>query len=244
MGLFVSSRICFYLQLCWFRFKMKSTAKSKRPKITKLKIFEKKKPRITTPIKSAVLSIREMKSSDKHNVSLLINEAKHEYYVHVYRHIFRSWFSYGLITLLLGVSLTLVQSSMPSVCLPPFLITLFLIWKVKRYKRANRTYTSTDLELMNMNETDNFRFKNSDQRRAAQGVYLMFYKKGESMEDYDFLDSDLDLSTSESEDETKVPRKGLKKEDDEKNKILVSEQFIIHISIRLMTIGSRPKAQT
>ena len=95
-----------------------------------------------------------------------------------------------------------------------------------------------------MNETDNFRFKNSDQRRAAQGVYLMFYKKGESMEDYDFLDSDLDLSTSESEDETKVPSKGLKKEDDEKNKILVSEQFIIHISIRLMTIGSRPKAQT
>lgn len=194
-----------------------------RPKLTKLKIFEKKKPRLTTPVNDSVLSIREMQSSDKHSVSLIINETKREYYVHLYRYVFRSWFAYGLITLLLGVSLYVIQSGMPSICLPPFLMTIFLIWKMKRYKRANRTYTSTDLELMNMNETQNFKYKNTNQRRAAQGVYCIFYKKGESIEDYDFLDSDLDLTTSESEDENSTANKSSKKaNDDDKNQVLVS----------------------
>lgn len=198
--------------------KEKMKTQTKRPKVQRLKIFEKKKKINTQPIDDSVLSIREMKSTDRFDVSSLILEIKKEYYSGVYTCVFRSWFTYAIITGILALSLTFIQSSFPSVCLPPFLVTLFLIWKVKRYKYANRTYSVVDLEMLNMNETPNFKYKTSEQRRANQGVYLIFYKKGESLEDYDFSDSDLDLSSSESENETDS-NKSVK--DDDKNKVLI-----------------------
>ena len=200
----------------------KSKGKAKRPKIQRLKLFEKKRRVITTPIDDLLLSIREMKGTDKYDVANIIHETKREYYIQVYKLVFRSWFTYGLIAALLAISLSMIKSSMPSICLPPFLMTIFLIWKVKRYKSANRTYSSVDLELLNMNETPNFKYRSSEQRRANQGVYLIFYKKGESLEDYDFLDSDLDLSTSESENENDKKKAA---EDEDKNKVLVSIFF-------------------
>lgn len=194
----------------------KATAKPKRPHLEKLKIFQKKKKICTTPIDDSLLSIREMKSSDRFNVLSMINESKRDYYINVYNCVFRSWFTYGIIACLLALSLSLIQSSLPSVCLPPFVITLILIWKVNRYKRVNRTYSIIDLESMNLNETQTFKYKSAEQRRANQGVYLVFYKKEHSFEDYDLLDSDFDLSSSDSENENDK-----KSKDNDSEKILV-----------------------
>ncbi len=193
-------------------------AKPKRPKFKRLVLFEKKKKLITTPIDDSLLSIREMRGTDKFDVMTMLNQAKRDYYIGVYKIVFRSWFTYAIITTLLGLSLSTLQSSMPTICLPPFLVTIFLIWKVNRYKRINRTYSSVDLEMMNMNEQPTFRYKSSEQRRSNQGVYLIFYKRGESFEE---IYNDLsDLSTSESEDESAKGKAAAV--DDEKNKILVS----------------------
>jgi len=193
--------------------------KPKRPKIQRLILFEKKKKLITTPIDDSLLSIREMKGTDKFNVMTILNQAKRDYYIGVYKIVFRSWFTYAIITTLLALSLSTLQSSMPTICLPPFLVTIFLIWKVKRYKRINRTYSSVDLELINMNEQSTFKYKSTEQRRSNQGVYLIFYKKGETFEE---IYNDLsDLSTSESEDEN--AQKKASSIDDDKNKILVGQ---------------------
>lgn len=200
---------------------------SKKPKpkrqIKRLTLFEKKKRLITTPIDDHLLSIREMKGTDKFEIMNILNETKRDYYIGVYKVVFRSWFTYAIITSLLGLSLSLVQSSMPSICLPPFLVTIFLIWKVNRYKRINRTYSSVDLEMINMNEQLSYRFKTADQRRGSQGVYLVFYKKGESFEEIYNDISDLESSESESE-------KSKGKVDSDKNKILVG--YIVYAKQR------------
>ena len=89
----------------------------------------------------------------------IINETKRDYYVTTYKFVFRSWFTYAIIACLLALSMSLIQSSLPSVCLPPFVVTIFLIWKMNRYKRVSRTYSSVDLEMINMNDTPNFKYK-------------------------------------------------------------------------------------
>ncbi len=108
------------------------TKKSKKPKYNLTKRFDRIKKHKTTPVDDSSLSIREMKSTDKLDVAHIINSYKHEFYINIYKMAFRSWFAYFTVACLLGLSLSTISSSLPSLCLPPFLITIFLIWKVNR----------------------------------------------------------------------------------------------------------------
>lgn len=225
-----------------------STRKPKFARLEPFRIFDfRKRKTNTTPIDDSSLSIREMKSADKPSLLNIINETKRDYYTYVYRSVFRSWFTYVSIACLLGLSLSYFQNSTISVCCPPFLITMLLLWKVNRYKRVNRTYNVYDLENINHNETGAFKYKSTELRRANQGVYLVFYKKEKTLENLE-LDSDLDITSSDSESENKKTPKN-----DDKNKILVGylvyqkqrdefetvciKEFCIHKDYRQRCIG-------
>ena len=94
-------------------FEMSSNSKpkpSRKPKYNPLKRFDRKtnKKLNTEPIDDSMLSIREMKSSDKPSLANIINNSKRDYYVNIYRFTFRSWFTYLTVACLLAVSLSLI----------------------------------------------------------------------------------------------------------------------------------------
>ncbi len=175
--------------------------KAKSIKTIKYEKTRNKKP-LTTPIDDSKLSLREMKSSDKYDVFPILNTFRRDYYITVYKCCFRSWFSYGITGLLLGLSLLSIQSSIYSVCLPPICVTLYVMWKVRLYKTMNRLFTITDLEQINQNESSMAKYKTADSRRVNQGVFLAFLKEKKTFNDLDSLEDILncDLDEIDSDD--------------------------------------------
>jgi hypothetical protein len=139
----------------------------------------KSKKLIKTPIDESMLSIREMEEKDKVNVQQLVSQFRQDYYINVYKSVFHSWFTYLITGLLLGISLTLMPySTLTGIALPPVMISVYLIWKINAYKRANYMFKVNDMQKFNQKTSDSFNFKTIDERRRNQGVYLAFLKQG------------------------------------------------------------------
>lgn len=170
-----------------------------------------KKPVDTTPIDENKFSIREMKTTDKYALFRIISEFRKDYYIGVYKLAFRSWFTYFTTGVLLALSLSFINSI--SGFFPPLIITLFLLWKVNRYKKLNHLLTVNDMEMLNQSESEYFRYKSIDSRRSNQGVILAFLKEKKDIMDIqsldDLLDSDLDTSTNSDDSDNEEKYKKL-----------------------------------
>jgi hypothetical protein len=170
----------------------------------------------TTPVDESCISIREMKLSDKYAVFKHVADFRRDYYINVYKQTFRSWFTYILTGALLAVSLTFIQSKVYAICLPPLVVSVYLLFRINNYKRLNRCFTINDMEMLNQQETLYYKFKSNELRRVNQGVLLAFYKpKKASLADLnlsDLSESDLDTDNEERDDEYSKS---------EKNKVLV-----------------------
>lgn len=189
----------------------KTSKKSKSNRINRPKTRAKKID--TTPIDDSKLSIRELKNNDKYDLFKIVGDFRRDYYINVYKQTFRSWFTYSVTAVLLATSLTFINSKMSGICLPPLIVTVFLLWKVNRYRKMNRNLNGNDLELLNQNESIYCKFKSTEARRKNQGVLLAFLKENKSLEELDLDDIDLsDLDTDNSDPEERI---------NEKNKRLV-----------------------
>jgi hypothetical protein len=155
------------------------------------------------PIDDLKLSIREMKHTDKYELFKIVSDFRHSYYINVYKTVFRSWFTYGITILFLGLSLTFINSKTSAFFLPPVIMSLLLLWKVTRYKKLNRSFNVNEMEALNQTESFFHKYKSTEQRRTNQGVLLIFIKE-DKLIDCDFdLDNlnESDLNTTSSEDE-------------------------------------------
>jgi len=84
------------------------------------------------PIDDAKLHMREMKrnNGDKYALFRLIGEARRDYYINVYKSAFRSWFTYSITAALLALSVTFLSATAYGICLPPLVVTVFLLYQV------------------------------------------------------------------------------------------------------------------
>lgn len=180
---------------------MKPIGKPKSLKNIKYQTQRNRKP-VTTPIDDSKLSIREYKPSDKYDVFPIMNTFRRDYYINVYKTCFRSWFAYGITGVFLAISLSLIQSSIYSVCLPPVIVTLYVMWKVRVYKSINRLFNINDVDMINQLESQLAKYRTADSRRQNQGVYLAFLREKKSLDDLDSLEEILncDLDDIESDD--------------------------------------------
>ena len=182
-------------------------------------LWSRTKQQAPKPYDNADLTIREMRHNDKYELFSIVADFRKTYYINIYKSVFRSWFTYVTTGLLLGLSLSLLSSSMVTVCLPPLIVTLFLLWKVNRYKRMNHLPNVNDLELLNQVESFNYKFKSVDSRRMNQGVLLMLAKVerkslatgGGGDSDEIVLDSDLESDYEDLSPETSRSKKFKKK---------------------------------
>lgn len=178
------------------------------------KLFKRSKPKNpsdTSPINEAQISIRDMKDSDKYDLIRIISDFRRDYYINVYKKTFQNLFTYAITGCLLAVSLSLVDMKYVSV-VPPLIVTMFLIWKVSRYKRLNRNYNINEMELLNQTETIYYKFKSTESRRMNQGVLVACLKEDKPIEelDLDSLDlSDFDTDCSDFEEKLKEKNKKL-----------------------------------
>ncbi len=181
--------------------------------LAKLLLMNKSKKRNAnkSPIDDSKLSIREMKSTDKYELFKLVSDFHHSYYINVYRTVFRSWFTYGITVLFLGLSLTFINSKTSAFFLPPLIMTMFLLWKVTRYKKINRLLNVNEMEMLNQNESIYFKYKNAEQRRTNQGVLLAFLKEDKLPLDFDNIDLDnlneSDLNTDSDDEDLEKNKK-------------------------------------
>lgn len=202
-----------------------STKPGKSKSLKSIK-YRRNKKLITTPIDESKLSIREMKTSDKYDIFPMMNTFRRDYYINVYKCCFRSWFSYGVTGVFLALSLTFIQSSIYSVCLPPVMVTLYVMWKVRIYKSMNRLFTINDMEQINQTESSMAKFKSTDSRRLNQGVYLAFLKDKKSLDDLDNIDDILncdfeDIDSDDLDDDKDGTKLETKINELKKNKKLV-----------------------
>ena len=170
-------------------------------------LFGAKKAPKKPAIDSADLTIRELKHNDKYDMFHLVGDFRKAYYITIYKLVFRSWFTYVTSGILLGLSMSLMSSSLFSICLPPIIITLFLLWKVNRFKRMNYLPNVNDMEEINQVETSAFKFKSNESRRINQGVLIVFAKDESKMVDNDLLlDYDEDDDEEAEDEEAKSGR--------------------------------------
>lgn len=199
-----------------------STSKKTKPptskKFAKFKsnLRNKKKTRISTkPINPAKLFVHELKNESNYDLHQIVSENRREFYIHIYKSVFRCWFTYAITGILLALCHTFVRSAF-SFCFPPLVVTIFLLWKVSLYKKKSHNFTITEMELLNQTQSAYFTFKTAEARRQNQGVLLAYLKERsydidtDLEELFDTDDSDVNL---ESDDEMTL--------DEYKNKKLV-----------------------
>lgn len=182
--------------------------KDQRKKIEKLKSDNKVS---TKPIKDVQLSIRDFKNEDKYHMIRIISDFRRDFYINVYKSVFRCWFTYAITGLILSLSLTIFSSKMFGMCLPPLLVTIYLMWRVNRYKKSSRNYNINEMELLNQTETIYYKFKSDESRRINQGVIVAFLKEQKSIEEIDIEDIDIsDFDSDLSDFENKINEKNKK----------------------------------
>jgi hypothetical protein len=111
---------------------LSSTAKTKFAKYksnirSKHKLKQPKKS--TKPIRYDKLHVHELKREANIDLQRLISEMRREFYINIYKTIFRSWFTYAITGCLLAVCHGFFRNGF-SFCFPPIVVTIFLLWKV------------------------------------------------------------------------------------------------------------------
>ena len=173
-------------------------------------------------IDSSRLSIREMRHGDKYELFRIVNEYRRDFYINVYKVVFRSWFTYACTGLLLAASLATISSKSVGFFMPPVLVAIGLLWQISVYKRANRHLTVNEMEMMNLT-TSGDKFKTSDARRAHQGVLLVFLKQSKLYDDldlseFDLLDSGSDSSSDDSDSSVEKQQQQQQQQQQQKKK--------------------------
>ena len=203
--------------------KAKTKSKTRPPtskKFAKYKsnLRSKKATRISKkPINPAKLFVHELKNESNFDLQRIISENRRDFYINIYKSVFRCWFTYVVTGLLLALCHTFVRSAF-SFCFPPLVVTIFLLWKVSAYKKKTHNFTINEMELLNQTQSAYFTYKTAEARRANQGVILAYLKERSYDIDTDLeelldTDDDSDLNL-ESDDEMTL--------DEYKNKKLVA----------------------
>lgn len=124
-------------------------------------------------IDESKLSVREMRSpSDRQALNQIARDYHRDFYINIYKRAFRSWFTYSLTGLLLALSVYFLHSSLIGLCVPPVLMTLYLLWRVNKYKKSTWCLSAHEMELINQTESHLFKFKSTEARRRNQGVLV------------------------------------------------------------------------
>lgn len=199
------------------------------------------------PIDDAKLFVRELKHNDKYELFKIVSDFRHAHYINVYKTVFRSWFTYGVTVLFLSLSLAFLSSKTPAFFLPPLFISIYLLWKVSRYKKLNANLTVNDLELFNQKDSFSNKFKTTEQRKLNQGVVCIFVKESKfddaDLEEYDLDDlNESDFDDDSDSDEIERNRKLIgylvyKKQKDEAETVAILE-MCIHSEYRQRRVAS------
>lgn len=188
----------------------------------KTNLRNKKKTKVNIkPIQSKNLFIHELKHENNFDLHHIIGETRRDYFIYIYKSIFRCWFTYAITGILLAICHTFVRSAF-SFCFPPLVVTIFLLWKVSLYKKNVHNFSIAEMELLNQTQSAYFTYKTAEARQQNQGVLLAYLKERDYEVDTDleelFDTDDSDLINIESDDEMTL--------DEYKNKKLVG--FLIY----------------
>ena len=124
------------------------------------------------PIDEAKLIIREFTVSDKSCLLRTVKDYHRNFYISIYKKSFRSWFTYAFTGCTIALSVYFLSSTIYGLCLPPILMTVFLVWKVNTYKRSNWCLTVNEMEMLNQTDSNFFKYKSTESRRKNQGVLV------------------------------------------------------------------------
>ena len=131
----------------------------------------------TKPITAAKMFVHELKREHNYDLQRIIGDTRREFYINVYKSVFRCWFTYAVTGLLLAVCHTFVRSAF-SFCFPPLVVTIFLLWKVSLYKRRHFNFSVNDMEMFNQTQSAYFTYKTEEARRQNQGRFSSFFERG------------------------------------------------------------------
>ena len=81
------------------------------------------------PINPAKLFVHELKRECNLDLQRIISDCRREFYINIYKSVFRCWFTYAVTGCLLALCHAFVRSGF-SFCFPPIVVTIFLLWKV------------------------------------------------------------------------------------------------------------------
>jgi hypothetical protein len=151
-------------------------------------------------VKESAIRTREMMPNDKYDLFKIVGENRSEYYTTVYKSVFKCWFTYIITGLMLCVSVSLLGSNSLGICLPPLLVTIFLLYKVNNYKKQKRFLSVYDMEVLNQNISLYFSYKTTEARRKNQGVVLAFLKQKSPLLQLETMDIDFNTDSSTDED--------------------------------------------
>ena len=112
-----------------------SSSSTAKTKFAKYKSTIRSKHKLKQPKKSAKpirydkLHVHELKREANIDLQRIISEVRREFYINIYKSIFRSWFTYAVTGCLLAVCHGFFRNGF-SFCFPPIVVTIFLLWKV------------------------------------------------------------------------------------------------------------------
>jgi len=151
-------------------------------------------------VKETSIRIRELLPNDKYDLFKIVGENRSEYYTSIYKSVFKCLFTYSVTGLMLCASVSLLGSNSLGICLPPLLVTIFLLYKVNNYKKQKRFLSVYDMEVLNQNISLYFSYKTTEARRKNQGVILAFYKQKSPLLQLETIDIDFNTDSSTDED--------------------------------------------
>jgi len=132
-------------------------------------LFKRKGEKKAESIDTSKILIREYTIHDKHCLFKVLQRAKEEYFERVYKACFKSIFTYATIGLLMSLSLFVLQNSIATLILPPLILTLFLLYRINKYKSSLPNFNIFAIENLVLSSS-------TIQRRKNQGAYICFYE--------------------------------------------------------------------
>jgi hypothetical protein len=173
------------------RKKLKKASQKNAP----LRPRKRKGPIDRSPIDENKLTIRELRATDRQVVHKIASDYHRDFYISIYKRSFRSWFTYALTGLMLAMSVYFLNSTIYGLCLPPIVMTVFLLWRVGKYKRTNWCLNINEMEMLNQTESKLFKHKSVEARRRNQGVLVALLSEDSAKDKLKrkFMSKDFDL---------------------------------------------------
>ena len=134
-------------------------------------VFDKSLKKVPLMINFNEFVIREYKNDDKMSLFRILNEYRREFYVNVYKKCFKSYFTYAFTGLLMAIIYSIFSNSTLTIFLPPLIITVYLLYKVSRYRSGyNRQFNIYDIENLVL-------CSSNLKRRQNQGVFVLEFEE-------------------------------------------------------------------